>query len=82
VPHQADAPRFAPSGTLWICGACGKTHTDQYGDEGEGSRGWDESCMLNAVLCHADEIKPGDRVRSARALTDEEIAALKEPSHE
>lgn len=46
------AARFAPDGAIWVCGACGKTHKDQYGIEGVGSLGWDESCMLNAVLCH------------------------------
>lgn len=44
--------RFAPEGAIWVCGACGKTHHDQYGIEGNGSPGWDESCALNAVLCH------------------------------
>ena len=40
--------RFAPAGWVWVCHACGKTHTDQYGIEGSGDRGWDESCMLNS----------------------------------
>lgn len=44
--------RIAPEGAIWVCAACGKTHKDRYGMEGEGSKGWDESCMLNAVLCH------------------------------
>lgn len=44
--------RFAPDGAIWVCAACGKTHKDQYGMDGAGSRGWDESCALNAVLCH------------------------------
>lgn len=44
--------RFAPPGAIWVCGACGKTAKDKYGIEGERSPGWDESCMLNAVLCH------------------------------
>lgn len=44
--------RFAPNGTIWVCGACGKTASDRYGIEGEHSRGWDESCALNAILCH------------------------------
>ena len=42
--------RFAPEGWLWVCHACGKTHTDQYGSQGEGSHGWDESCALNSAL--------------------------------
>lgn len=44
--------RHAADGTIWVCGACGKTAKDRYGIEGEHSPGWDESCMLNAVLCH------------------------------
>jgi hypothetical protein len=47
--------RFAPEGTIWVCAACGKTSTDEYGLEGKASYGWDESCTLNAVLCHSDK---------------------------
>lgn len=48
--------RFAPEGAVWVCGACGKTSDyDAYGIEGRFDRGWDESCMLNAVLCHKDK---------------------------
>lgn len=47
--------RIAPEGAIWVCGACGKTAKDRYGIEGEKSRGWDESCMLNAVLCHEEK---------------------------
>lgn len=46
--------RFAPKGTIWVCAACGKTHKDRYGEDGEGDLGWDESCMLKAVLCEED----------------------------
>lgn len=42
--------RIAPAGTVWMCAACGKTAQDSYGMEGDRSPGWDESCMLNAVL--------------------------------
>jgi len=42
--------RMAPAGAIWVCAACGKSAKDRYGIEGEHSRGWDESCMLNAVL--------------------------------
>lgn len=42
------ANKFAPAGTVFVCAACGKTSDNLYG---EGARGWDESCMLNAVLC-------------------------------
>lgn len=44
--------RLAPEGAVWVCGACGKTHTDRYGIEGKGARGWDASCALNAILVH------------------------------
>lgn len=56
---------LAPTGQVWVCGACGKRSRTRYGfvDDGtlrggdylpDGSRvadsGWDESCMLNASL--------------------------------
>lgn len=50
--------RMAPDGQIWVCGACGKTAEDRYGIEGEHSRGWDESCMLHAVLCY-DKLTDG-----------------------
>jgi hypothetical protein len=42
---------IAPAGRIWVCGACGKTAPDKY----RGERGWDESCMLNAVLCFSEK---------------------------
>jgi hypothetical protein len=45
-------PRIAPEGQIWVCGACGKTSKDRYGDR---NSSWDESCALNAVLCYADK---------------------------
>lgn len=45
-PHEA---RLAPPGTVWVCAACGKTARDRFGTS---DFGWDESCMLNSVLCH------------------------------
>jgi len=39
--------RYAKAGSVYVCGACGKKSKDLYGEGG----GWDESCMLNAVLC-------------------------------
>lgn len=41
---------IAPKGMIWVCGACGKRTKDRYGTDG----GWDESCMLNAVLVPED----------------------------
>jgi hypothetical protein len=59
------AERFALDDGIWVCAACGKTATDRYGIEGEHSSGWDESCMLNAILCKRDGITPGQRVTKA-----------------
>ncbi len=51
---------LAPEGKVYVCGACGKTSrnragfTPRNGDRNSttcASPGWDESCMLNAVLC-------------------------------
>jgi len=39
----------APEGSRWVCGACGKTSRDVYGNKPY-SRGWDESCAMNAQL--------------------------------
>ena len=41
--------RRAPEGHIWQCRACGKQAEDSYGIVGSHSRGWDESCALNAV---------------------------------
>lgn len=49
---------MAPEGKVYVCCACGKTSRGLYGSQSD--HGWDESCMLNAVL--ANEI---DCVRSA-----------------
>lgn len=54
--------RIAPHGAIWVCGACGKTSQDQFGIEGQHSVGWDESCMLNAVLCHLAKNEAGSWV--------------------
>ena len=48
--------RIAPKGKIWRCAACGKYAVDRYGIEGYRSGGWDESCMLNAVLIDANNL--------------------------
>lgn len=42
--------RIPPLGQIWQCQACGKTSEDLYGINGKHSRGWDISCVLNAIL--------------------------------
>jgi hypothetical protein len=49
VPQPKPRPQLAPAGTVWVCGACGKTSPDWI----YGPRGWDESCALNSVLCRS-----------------------------
>ena len=49
--------KVAPEGQVYVCGACGKQSRDLYGFQ-KISSGWDESCMLNAVLCY--EQKEGE----------------------
>jgi hypothetical protein len=49
--HWGPPEQDAPVGTVWVCGACGKQASNRY--DGGISYGWDESCMLNAVLCKA-----------------------------
>lgn len=59
---------LTPEGQIWICSACGKKSRTQFGFVDDGTprgsdvtpdgarvadRGWDESCMMNAVLCRA-----------------------------
>ena len=44
---------LAPTGKIYVCGACGKTSRGLYGLQSD--YGWDESCILNAVV--ADENK-------------------------
>jgi hypothetical protein len=50
-----DGTVFAPPGQIWVCGACGKTSRTRYGFDDQNQNcatpGWDESCMMNAVLC-------------------------------
>lgn len=57
---MSEGTKQAPGGQIYVCGACGKTSPTRYGfDENNrdvGDRGWDESCMLNAVLCHLEKV--------------------------
>jgi hypothetical protein len=64
MSEEADV--MAPPGAIWICGACGKASKSRYGDDGTF---WDESCTLNATLCHDDPPTFGeDGVRQYRAF--------------
>jgi hypothetical protein len=63
----------APEGQTWVCGACGRVSRAKAGFLASGLRtlsngapvathGWDESCMLQAVLCTPDPAAPpGER---------------------
>ncbi|MHA1839909.1 MAG: hypothetical protein ACTSYO_08165 [Candidatus Ranarchaeia archaeon] len=45
----------APNGAIFVCAACGKTQDELYPKD-DVLGGWDESCMLNAVLCKKDSL--------------------------
>lgn len=77
---------FARAGTtpcaeahVWVCGACGKTSRTRYGfnaaDQSVASPGWDESCMLNAVLCHREQrLRDSDGLKEWVAVCSPEEA--------
>jgi hypothetical protein len=47
---------LAKPGTIWVCAACGKTARDDRPEEHpDNDDGWDESCMLHAVLCYEEK---------------------------
>jgi len=61
MTREGTAP--APDDKVWVCGACGKTSRTQYGfdknDKNVCDRGWDESCMMHAVLCYKEKDADG-----------------------
>ena len=70
--------RYAGQGQVWVCMACGKmADHDRYGMEGATSPGWDESCVMNSVLCKQDSIKTtaNGRVTHADAVDPEKAQA-------
>ena len=64
MPNQ-----IAPEGAIYVCNACGKRSADLYGDMWH-DYGWDESCVMHAVLCDIASIKldPDGRVLSANPV--------------
>jgi hypothetical protein len=58
-------PNTAREGTIWMCGACGKTNKDRY-------QVGDESCYMHAVLVHVNSIVRDEtgRAISAEAVND------------
>ena len=55
---------ISPPGAVFVCNACGKRSRDLYGKQ-KISLGWDESCMLNAILCEEKSLFiEGDTVLS------------------
>lgn len=66
---QADKlePEVAREGTVWLCGACGKTNRHR-------TENWDSSCRTWAVLVHENTIVRDEtgRVISAEAVNDPE----------
>lgn len=60
IMTATEGTKLAPDGQLWVCEACGKRARSRYGFDALGRRtsldyGWDASCMLNAILCYAEQ---------------------------
>jgi hypothetical protein len=53
-----------PDNMVWVCRACGRTSRTRYGfnenRERVCDRGYDESCMVNSVLCYKPGKGPGE----------------------
>ena len=72
IPRDMPHP-IAPKGAIWVCGACGKTSPDRYGNR-ESTRGWDVSCAMNSSLFYIDSLVRGEdgRVTEGKAFVPEE----------
>jgi len=60
-PPELCGTDICPNGTVWVCAACGKTAKSKYGFDKDDNRtniscGWDESCMMNSVLCKDPDV--------------------------
>jgi hypothetical protein len=51
----------APLGTMWVCGACGKTGLDR-------RTIGDEACFINAVLCYIKDVPESALKKTLAAL--------------
>lgn len=53
--QEKEGTEPVPEDLVWVCAACGKTSRTRFGFDKDNKRvcsgGWDESCMLNSVLC-------------------------------
>jgi hypothetical protein len=49
------ADSTALPGCIWVCGACGKVSQTRYGVGAD--RGWDVSCMMNAIHCSKEKVR-------------------------
>ncbi len=49
---------YAPEGQVYVCGVCGKRSPDRHGAFAIDA-GWDESCVLHAVLCTESSVRLG-----------------------
>lgn len=51
---MSDLFDLAPTGQIYVCATCGKRSRDRAG-EAKIDSGWDESCMLHAVLVYEEK---------------------------
>jgi hypothetical protein len=64
--------RTAPDGTRFVCACCGKTSSTRYGFDGTADAGWNESCMMHAVLCRSTASPCTDADRRPQWIAVEE----------
>ena len=66
---------LAGPGQIFVCSCCGKRSKDRYGHQAISS-GWDESCVMHAVLCSESTLVINDlsgRVIRASAVGTDRI---------
>lgn len=70
--------RYAPSGMIFVCGACGKVAEDRYGIVGFRSRGWDVSCMMNCDLYDRESLVWNEENTRVIEIRADDGASLRE----
>jgi len=74
-----DGTTPVPNNMIWVCSACGKTSRTKYGftrdNRNVADKGWDESCLLNAVLCYGDGRENDEHTVDSATAEDSVIEA-------
>lgn len=77
-PKVEGMNRKAPSGTIYVCNACGKVAKWRWGVDDGGkqdvyaSDGWDDSCATHAILCDEKTLLINRNGRVVSAISAED----------